>query len=1128
MFASYTWTVDIQDPNTLFTTPPPAFTNLTATFTFTIDDENPGPGTGLLKYECRVDSEVNWTNCTTPRTLSNLSQGSHTFRVRAYDKAGNFDGSAAQHTWQVDRTAPTLTVTDPITTSASSDVTFTFSASDALSGLNRTQCKVDTGTFMDCTSPFQATVTDGNHTFQFRAIDNVGNVFTSATYPVEVDTAQPDTDPIIANVPPITNATGATFTLSGNDGGTPLTKFECRLDAGAWQNCTSPRSYAGLSAGTHTFRARAKDKANNVDLTEEIFTWTIDLTNPTGRVVSPGGQSVYINRPTATFVYTGSDNLSQASNLTFECRLTSTTFEPCNDPNTTVPNLPEARQVFYNLTEGQRTFEVRVKDEATNTQIITKTVFVDFTEPDTQLLGVQPNPTNNRNPSFTFTGSDFFTAAANLTFECSLDAMPWIPCTSGTVQFTNTTDFTHTFQVRALDQAGNFDTTPSSFTWRVDLGRPDTEIFGTVPVSMTKDTTAGFQFRGSDTLGGSGLVAFECQLNTNAWTICSSPRTFGGLVSGNYTFRVRARDRAGNVDDTPAEHNWIIDIVPPSAPTISTPTANAVNKLLFSFSAQDNTDGSGIRGYQCSLTTGSQPDAWVPCASPYTPPGTFADGTYTFKVRAIDRLDNIGAPTSKTITFDATAPVVQLTASPALTVTKSVNATFVFTTTAPGTPRAGEVVTVACKRDGVTVSPCTSPRSQSGFNDGLHTFRVDASDDLGNTSATTITWRVDTQAPQATFDPQNSPLFRNDPTPTLTFSWNDGANGSGVAGFKCLLDGTLIWPCGQSLGGTNWVFTPTTVLTDGVHSLQIIPVDYAGNQGTGGGAPTYTWTLETQDPDTVLISRQPSELLVAASSVTFTFALTGTDTGPMTFECSFTSGPWQPCASPYTIDDLPTGFYTFAVRAKDQAGNVDETPPSTFWTVDRTGPTVSLTSTPPKASNSPAATFVFTATDNLNGSGFASAKCRIDDGDWAACNPSGVTFTGLEEGSYTFHVQAFDQLGNAGAAITYSWVVDLTAPETAFIGALPDRIAVQQLTLQFTGTDTLTADGMKLECSLDNRPFEDCLSPRTFLGLTNGPHNLRVRARDGAGNIDPTPAQHSWIVEVPNPQQSIFLPLVKK
>jgi large repetitive protein len=47
-------------------------------------------------------------------------------------------------------------------------------------------------------------------------------------------------------------------------------------------------------------------------------------------------------------------------------------------------------------------------------------------------------------------------------------------------------------------------------------------------------------------------------MDAAAFAACVSPRSYSSLASGSHTFRVRAIDRAGNVDPTPAARTFTV------------------------------------------------------------------------------------------------------------------------------------------------------------------------------------------------------------------------------------------------------------------------------------------------------------------------------------------------------------------------------------------------------------------------------------------------------------------------------------------------------------------------------------------------------------------------------------------
>jgi hypothetical protein len=67
------------------------------------------------------------------------------------------------------------------------------------------------------------------------------------------------------------------------------------------------------------------------------------------------------------------------------------------------------------------------------------------------------------------------------------------------------------------------------------------------PPKKTRDRTPTFRFSSSET--GS---SFECKLDRKPFLVCAASYTTPRLSLGRHTLRVRARDRSGNVDPSPA------------------------------------------------------------------------------------------------------------------------------------------------------------------------------------------------------------------------------------------------------------------------------------------------------------------------------------------------------------------------------------------------------------------------------------------------------------------------------------------------------------------------------------------------------------------------------------------------
>jgi len=89
----------------------------------------------------------------------------------------------------------------------------------------------------------------------------------------------------------------------------------------------------------------------------------------------------------------------------------------------------------------------------------------DTNPPETTITNGPPPKTKQKTATFGFGSGE-----ANSTFECKLDTGPFEACVS-LKTYTKVKKGVHTFQVRAIDQAGNADPTPASASWKVKKKR---------------------------------------------------------------------------------------------------------------------------------------------------------------------------------------------------------------------------------------------------------------------------------------------------------------------------------------------------------------------------------------------------------------------------------------------------------------------------------------------------------------------------------------------------------------------------------------------------------------------------------------------------------------------------------
>jgi hypothetical protein len=1130
--AARSFTVDLTLPTVVITQGPAEGETLsvaTATFTWAGAD-NLAP-VGSLQYSRSLDGG-GYTTPTpdTTVTLSSLADGPHTLAVRSHDLAGNVSVPVTR-TWRVAATPPTITVLTGPAQNAHvnvTDTTFTWTASSSSTPVGQILYRyaldvAPSGAWArDTVATFHA-LAAGLHTLNLEAQDHLGHVGTLARS-FRVDLTSPQTS--IASGPADggwTNSTSATFGFTGTDdaSATNELRYAWRVDGGAWSVLSTQTSAAltGLAEGLHTFEVYAVDKAGNADATPAARSFTVDLTLPTVAYISGPAEGETLSVASATFAWRGADDRAPAGSLKYSRSLDGGAYTtPTADTTVTLTG----------LAEGPHTLAVRSHDLAGNVSVpVTRTWRVEATAPTILILTgpLQNAHQNATDVTFTWTASSGSTPVGQILYRYALDAAPsgaWTRDTVATLH--GLAAGVHTLSLEAQDRWGHVGTLARSF--RVDLTPPQTSITsGPADGGWTNSTSATFGFVGAD--DASAELRFEWRRDGGPWSPLSTQTTavLTGLAEGPHTFEVRAVDKAGNVDPTPAALSFTVDLTLPTVAIMQGPAEGetlSVASATFAWRGADDRAPAGSLKYSRSLDGGAYttptPDTTVTLTG-------LADGPHTLAVRSQDLAGNVSTPVTRTWRVEATAPAILILTGPAQNAhVNATDTTFSWTASSGSTP-VGQIL----YRYALDAAPSGAWTRDTvatfhGLVAGVHTFNLEAQDRWGHVGSVARSFRVDLTPPQTSI--ASGPAdggWTNSASTTFGFTGTDDASATNELRYAWRMDG----------GAWSALSTQTsaalTGLTEGLHTFEVYAVDKAGNADATPAARSFTVDLTLP---TVAITQGPAagETLSVATA---TFCWVGSDdrtpAGSLQYSRSLDGGAYtSPAAGACaTLTSLADGPHTLAVRSHDLAGNVS-TPVTRSWRVEATAPAIVILSGPAQNAHVSVAdtTFTWTATSGSTPVGEILYRHALDatpSGTWS--RDTTASFTGLAATTHTLNLEARDRWGHVGT-LARGFRVDLTPPQTSIASGPADGgwTNSTSVTFGFTGTDDASATNeLRYAWRADGGAWS-ALSTQTsaaMTGLVEGLHTFEVYAVDKAGNADPTPAARSFTVDLTPPTVAI-------
>lgn len=138
-------------------------------------------------------------------------------------------------------------------------------------------------------------------------------------------------------------------------------------------------------------------------------------------------------------------------------------------------------------------------------------------------------------------------------------------------------------------------------------------------------------------------------------------------------------------------------------------------------------------------------------------------------------------------------------------------------------------------------------------------------------------------------------------------------------------------------------------------------------------------------------------------------------------------------------------------------------------------------------------------------------SCEIDGAAAAPCASPFVVPSPFADGRHAVLVRGVDVAGRAGSA-SAAFAVDATAPRTRIARHPAKLLRTHRRAVRAAFRFASSEPGSSFLCGVDRQPPRVC-ARKISRRFREGRHLIRVRARDRAGNVDPSPAAFRFRVE---------------
>nr|MDO8083315.1 hypothetical protein [Candidatus Sigynarchaeum springense] len=1023
-----------------------------------------------------------WTPYAGPFMLGSQPNGTYTISYYSIDRVGNAE-TVKSATFRLDKNAPTSSLNDQTEYAPNwvdENATFVITAADAgagEAGVANTYFRINSGTWTGYSGAFTlGSYTNGTYTISYYSIDRVGNAETvkSATFRLDKNAPVSSLNDPTEYAPNWVDE-NATFVITAADAGageTGIASTYYRLNAGGWMPYAGPFTLGSQPNGTYTISYYSVDRVGNAE-TAKSATFRLDKIAPNTTISYTPYPPNFVNL-TTIFSLSAADNAGGSG-----IGLGGIQYS-FNGANWSVYLVP-----FTLLTtNGTVTIYYRSTDRVGNRESFGLLVV--------RLDTIAPNSTctytRHYNPNFVNLTTTFNLMSADnpggsgtAYIEYRIGSDPW---TQYVTPFTlaGKTNGTYIISHRAVDNVGNTEFT-KTFTVRLDIegpamviASPENQTYGTTQVIVILSTTAPDYNASWYTITNmsSGLDV----LVNKTWT--------GPIIEtlSNDSFRIRAwgNDTYGNIKQA-ADVYFTIDISAPQI-TLIKPVNQyyATTTILVQLQNDTFVDTAWFRIYNGVAWSGNSSlvyngTYWVNSSL------ILSNGSYIIDVFA-KRLSSKEAKVSRQFRIDTISPnttISVLTFAPNFT-----NGTRTFTLTGTDNPGGSGILRTEYRIDagGWTIGTMfTIPTN------GTHTVYYRSIDNMNNLEAYgTMTYRVDTIAPNTTITVTTYGTNFVNGTRTFILGGSDNAGGSGVQYRQYRIDGGL-WMIGNSF----------TIAANGTHVVDYRSVDNVNNVEPFG---TRIFRVDSIAPNTTI-----SVLTYAPNFTNGTrvFTLGGSDnaggSGVQYRQYRIDGGLWM-IGNSFTI--AANGTHVVDYRSVDNVNNVEPFGTRIFR-VDTIAPTTSVSFVPSSGIFfvNASTTFTLAGLDNSGGSGIAYRQYNIN-GTWQLYTGA-FTLSGLSDGLIRIRFRSVDNVNNVETAKYIDVYLGSADPITTTISYTSAGGFVRNDTL-FTLLPTVLASAYQnitgVFYSINGSVWTMYTAPFNLTGFTSGSWNISFYAQDNCSNVE--------------------------